>query len=100
MPGSHLGVGVDAVFAETFHLDLARRLDESARLIDLQDKRVELGVRLAEIYRDRWENGEIDILEYVRSQNDLENSKIQLVNLKSSYMALLAQYQFTAVAGE
>ncbi len=74
--------------------DLARRIDESSSQINIQDKRVELGLRLAEIYRDKWENGEIDILEYVRSQNDLENNKIRLLNLKSSYMELLAEYEF------
>ena len=44
--------------------------------------------------KDRWENGEIDILEYIRSQNGLEDSRVQLINLKTSYMELLAEYLF------
>ena len=75
--------------------DLARKLDETAKLIGLQDQRITVGERQVELYRDRWENGEIDILEYVRSQNDLENSRIELINLKTTYMERLAEYLFT-----
>ena len=56
---------------------------------------MKLGEGRAEIYADRWENGEIDILEYIRSQNDLENSRIELIRLKTTYMELVGAYQFT-----
>lgn len=73
---------------------LARQLDEARAALDLQEQRVEIGALRLELFNDRWENGEIDILEYIRSQNDLENSKVQLINLKTSYMELLAQFEF------
>ena len=47
-----------------------------------------------DLYQDRWENGEIGILEYVRSQNELENAGTQLILQKTSHMELLAQYTF------
>ena len=73
---------------------LARQLDEARAAVELQEQRVEIGALRLELFKDRWENGEIDILEYIRSQNDLENSKVQLINLKTSYMELLAQFEF------
>jgi hypothetical protein len=42
-----------------------RRLDESARAVALQENLCKLLQRKEELYRDRWENGEIDILELV-----------------------------------
>lgn len=77
-------------------MELASRLAESARSIELQEQRVGLVARQAELYADRWENGEIDILELVRSQNELEKSKVDLNNLKAQYMDLLAEYEFNA----
>ncbi len=74
---------------------LARKLDEAASLIKLQEERVKIGTRRAALYADRWENGEIDILEYIRAQNDLENNRIELISLKTNYMELLGQYRFT-----
>lgn len=76
--------------------ELARRLAESERAIELQEQQLQVTERLVALYRDRWENGEIEILEYIRSQNDLENARVQLVNQKTSYMELLAQYRFAA----
>ena len=60
----------------------------------LQGERVALEAHRVALYADRWENGEIDILEYIRSQNDLENNKIQLINHKTTYMELLSEYRF------
>jgi outer membrane protein TolC len=74
--------------------DLGDRLEEALRLVHLQEQSVELGEFQHALYKDRWENGDIDILEYVRSQNDLENSKIQLINSKTSYMELLGEYDY------
>jgi outer membrane protein TolC len=75
--------------------DLARRLDETLRLIAVQEEHVKLGEWTVELYRDRWENGEIGILEYLRAQNNLENSRIQLLNLRTTYMDRLGEYLFT-----
>ena len=77
-------------------MELASQLAERARSIELQEQQIELVSRQAELYADRWENGEIDILELVRSQNDLENNKVELNDLKAQYMVLLADYEFNA----
>jgi len=77
--------------------DLARRLDETLQLIRLQEQKIKVAELRSELYADRWENGEIDILEYIRSQNDLENSRIALINLQTSYMELVGEYDFTVV---
>jgi len=74
--------------------ELGRRITEAADSVKLQIERVSLTERLSELYADRWENGEIDILEYIRSQNDLENSRVRLIDLQSSYMELLGEYEF------
>jgi outer membrane protein len=72
--------------------ELDRQLRENAQSIAIQEQRIELVTWQVELYADRWENGEIDILEFVRSQNDLENNKVDLINLKATYMSLLAEY--------
>ena len=77
-------------------MELASQLAERARSIELQEQQIELVSRQAKLYADRWENGEIDILELVRSQNDLENNKVELNDLKAQYMVLLADYEFNA----
>ena len=75
-------------------IDLARELAELTQSIDLQKQRIEVGKRLVELYRDRYDNGEIGILEMIRSQNDDEQNSIELIDLETSYMALLARYHF------
>ncbi|MCK5803942.1 MAG: TolC family protein [Lentisphaeria bacterium] len=74
--------------------DLSRQLDERARNIDLQRRKIALVTRQVELYVDRYENGEIDILEFIRSQNDLENAKVESIKLETSYMELLASYYY------
>lgn len=74
--------------------DLARRLAETLQLIELQEQKIQVAELRSELYADRWENGEIDILEYIRSQNDLENSRIALINQQTSYMELVGEYDF------
>ena len=74
--------------------NLARSQNETERAVALQEQRVKFGEWQVELYSDRWENGEIIILELIRSQNDLENSKVQVVNQKTTYMELLAEYRF------
>jgi len=75
--------------------DLGRRLEETLQLIRLQEQKITVAELRSELYADRWENGEIDILEYIRSQNDLENSRIALINHQTSYMELVGEYDFT-----
>lgn len=77
-------------------LDLDRNLRELARSIELQEQRIGLVTRQVELYRDRYDNGEIDILEFIRSQNDLEDSKVGLIELQTTYMETLANYNFQA----
>ncbi len=77
--------------------DLARRLDEQQRQVELSEERIVVQEKRLELYRDRWENGEIDILEYIRSQNDLENSRVTLVTQSTTYMGLLSDYRFATV---
>ena len=71
-----------------------RRLDEYARAVELQELQCNLIRRQEELYRDKWENGEIDILELVRTQTDLENSYVDLSDSKINYLELLANYMF------
>jgi len=72
-----------------------RSLQESASAVKLQEKLCEFQKRKEELYRDKWENGEIDILELVRTQTDLENSYVDLINKKITYLGLVAYYEFT-----
>jgi outer membrane protein TolC len=72
----------------------AAQLQESELAVELRRERVKVLERQLILYQDRWENGEINILEYVRSQNDFENAKVQLVTQQASYMELRAEYDF------
>ena len=72
-----------------------RRLKESAAAVELQEKLCDVQKRKAELYQDKWENGEIDILEVVRTQSDLEDSYVSLINKKITYLELLANYEYT-----
>jgi len=76
--------------------DIARRLEETVELLRLQEERVKVNTAQVELYADSWAKGEIDILEYIRSQNDLEESRIELIDLKSAYMEQLAEYRYEA----
>ena len=71
-----------------------RQLDEYQKAVKLQEFKCDLLKRKEELYRDRWENGEIDILELVRTQTDLEDSLVDLIGRKVSYMELLANYHY------
>jgi outer membrane protein TolC len=70
------------------------RLVEAEQSIVLQEERVRVLEQQLRLYLDRWENGEINILEYIRSQNNLEDARVQLVTQQSRYMELLAEYDF------
>ena len=74
--------------------DLARRITEAETAVTLQETRVKLSERRVQLYADRWENGEVDILEYTRSQADLENNRVRLIETKTSYLDLLGEYRF------
>lgn len=73
--------------------DLARRLDEARRQVDVGQARLQLAHTRARLYQDRWDNGEIDIIEYIRSQNEAEDSRVNLINEQISYLDLLATYR-------
>ena len=74
--------------------ELKRTVEETAKAVVIQIERIKLSERQLELFKDRWENGEIDILEYIRSQNSLEDAKVRLINLKTTYMELLSEYLF------
>jgi outer membrane protein len=73
---------------------LNRDIEETSKAVVIQEQRILLNARQIELYKDRWENGEIDILEYIRSQNRQEDSRVQLINLKTNYMDLVNEYLF------
>lgn len=75
---------------------LGLRLAEAERTVELQAERVEVLERQLRLFQDRWENGEINILEFIRSQNDLENARVRLVAQQTRYLELLAEYDFAA----
>ncbi len=75
--------------------DYHRRIDEAAIAVRHREQLCKLQERKQELYSDRWENGEIDILELVRAQTDLEDSQVSLVNQKISYLQLVANYLYT-----
>jgi outer membrane protein TolC len=75
--------------------DLGRRVAETLNLVRLQEQKVAVATQRVELYQDRWNNGEIDILEFIRAQNELENSRIQSINLQTEYMELVGQYDLT-----
>ena len=73
---------------------LALRVREAERAVELQEDRLRVLQQQLDLYQDRWDNGEIDILEFIRSQNDLENAKVILITQKTNYMELLAEYRY------
>jgi outer membrane protein TolC len=78
---------------ETTLRSFARRLDEALRQVEIGRQSLDVAARRAALYSDRWENGAIDILEYIRSQNDLEQSRVDLVDLEITYLETLADYR-------
>ena len=73
---------------------LYRILEEQRLSISLQEGQLKLKERQVELYKDRWNEGEIDILEVVRNENDLENSRVNLINRKIQYLESLEEYFF------
>lgn len=76
--------------------ELDRRLQESIRAIAIQEEQIKANEFRQEVFRIRWTNNEISILEYVRAQNDLQSARVQLINLQTNYMTLQAEYLFEA----
>lgn len=72
--------------------DLARRLNEAQRQVEIGQARLTLARTRARLYQDRWDNGEIDIIEYIRSQNEVEDGRVNLIDEQMSYLDLLASY--------
>jgi outer membrane protein TolC len=89
---------IDLVGAEQQKIKIMRslfRILEEQRLsISLQESQLVLKERQVELYKDRWNEGEIDILEVVRNENDLENSRVNLVNRRIQYLETLEEYFF------
>jgi len=75
---------------------LASRVREAEQNVILQEQRVEVLEQQLRLFQDRWENGEIGILEYVRSQNSLEDARVQYITQQLRYLELLAEYDFAA----
>ncbi|MDF3127977.1 TolC family protein [Kiritimatiellaeota bacterium B1221] len=73
---------------------MAVQVMEAERSVVLQRERVEVLKQQFRLYQDRWDNGEINILEFIRSQNDLENAAVQLVTEQTRYLELRAEYDF------
>jgi outer membrane protein TolC len=74
--------------------NLYRRVLEAERSVGLQEERVEVLEQQLRLFQDRWENGEIGILEYIRSQNSFEDAQVQRITQQLRYLELLAEYRF------
>lgn len=74
---------------------LHSRVLEAERSVGLQEERVEVLEQQLRLFQDRWENGEIGILEYIRSQNTFEDAQVQRVTQQLRYLELLAEYRFS-----
>ena len=73
---------------------LNRELLELDKRITLAEQKLKLQERQTALYADRYENGEIDILEYIRNQDALENERVSLLQLKIEYIEKFSEYQF------
>lgn len=74
--------------------DLMAEIKEIVRSIELQEQALEASELRLNLFKDRWENGEISILEYIRSQNTYRNRQVQIIQQKTQYMSLLAEYDY------
>ncbi|MCC5845467.1 MAG: TolC family protein [Verrucomicrobia bacterium] len=74
---------------------LHSRVLEAERSVGLQEERVEVLEQQLRLFQDRWENGEIGILEYIRSQNNLEDAQVQRITQQLRYLELVAEYRFS-----
>lgn len=75
--------------------NLHSRVMEAERSVGLQEERVEVLEQQLRLFQDRWENGEIGILEYIRSQNSFEDAQVQRLTQQLRYLELLAEYRFS-----
>lgn len=75
--------------------NLYSRVLEAERSVGLQEERVEVLEQQLRLFQDRWENGEIGILEYIRSQNNFEDAQVQRITQQLRYLELLAEYRFS-----
>ena len=73
---------------------LNRELMELAQRIAIAEQKLKLQERSTALYADRYENGEIDILEYIRNQDALENERVSLLRLNIQYLEKFSEYQF------
>lgn len=73
---------------------LHSRVLEAERSVSLQEERVDVLEQQLRLFQDRWENGEIGILEYIRSQNNLEDAQVQRITQQLRYLELVEEYRF------
>ncbi|MFW5829853.1 MAG: TolC family protein, partial [Planctomycetota bacterium] len=71
-----------------------RNLEEAVARIDLAEQRLQARERLVTLYQDRYDNGEIDILELLRAQDNFESAKVTLLEARITYLELLADYRY------
>jgi len=74
--------------------DLVGDIFEKERSIELQEQALEVSKLRLNLFKDRWDNGEINILEYIRSQNTYQNKQVEIIQEKTNYMSILAQYDY------
>ena len=74
----------------------ARQLAQGLVQVTTSRRRLDVAERRASLYSDRYENGEIGILEHIRAQNDLEEVRVALLESEISYLETLADYQYAA----
>lgn len=90
---ARLGLRQEEIRLQRIVIDLARRLDELKRQVAIDHARMDLMQTRMRIYQDRWENGEIDIVEYIRSQNSVEDARVTLINDQMNYLDVLARFR-------
>lgn len=74
--------------------ELWLQMQEEKKNIALQEQVIKVSEMRLNLFKDRWENGEIDILEVIRSENEFQNFKVELIKLKTFYMSNLAKYNY------
>jgi outer membrane protein TolC len=73
---------------------LHRNILEAIEALHLQEETVKLENFRVKLYRDRWQEGQINILEMVRSEGDFENSKVDLISRRLRYIRSVEDYHF------
>lgn len=72
--------------------NLSRDREVLTRSLEIAQRRLAFQERSTALYADRYQNGEIDILEFIRNQDALENTRIDLLRQKIRYIEKVAEY--------